>query len=130
MRKYNTRQRERILELFTNESERCFSAKEIYALCADVGQATVYRTLSMLEREGRIKRYRTAGGDCFKLSSLEKADCHVHFACKSCGEIIHSECNFITEVAEHLKKHHDFSLDITETVIYGICGKCAEEFTK
>ena len=124
MKKYNTRQREHILSIFAGEPDRCFSAKELISLNPDIGQATVYRTLSLLESEGKIRRYRGADSDSFRLSAHGDNYDHIHMVCKSCGETLHSDCHFIGEMYRHLLDEHDCMLDTSGTVIYGTCRNC------
>ena len=123
---YKTRQREQILAFFESDPDRCYFAKEIIEEGhLDAGQATVYRTLAMLADEGKIRRFRTGSGDCYKLASPHSGD-HMHIVCKACGEMIHSDCKFIGEISRHLQSEHGFSLDTGSTVIYGICRNCSE----
>ncbi len=125
-RTYKTRQREEILAVFERSPDRCFSARELISEGGlSAAQATVYRTLSILTSEGIIRRFKSAvGGDCYKLA-CRRGD-HIHFVCTSCGELMHSDCKFINELSEHLLSCHGFLLDTGNTVIYGLCPKCAE----
>ena len=123
MRKYKTKQRDTILSVFRSHPSKCFSVKELTDVCPTVGVATVYRTLSVLESDGTIRRFLGNDGDLFKLTSDSEGH-HMHIVCRSCGDILHSECGFIGEMERHLEAEHDFSLDTASTVIYGVCGKC------
>lgn len=124
---YKTRQREEILAVFEAEPDRCFSARSLITEGGiSAAQATVYRTLAMLAGEGIIRRFKSAeGGDCYKLAC--RHDDHIHFVCNRCGEMIHSDCEFIGEISRHLLSHHGFTLDTGSTVIYGTCAKCSEQ---
>lgn len=124
---YKTRQREEILSIFEREPDRCFSARELITEGGlSAAQATVYRTLSMLTDEGTIRRFKSSiGGDCYKLAC--RHDDHIHFVCNRCGEMIHSDCEFIGKMADHLLASHGFTLDTGNTVIYGTCAKCSEQ---
>ena len=122
MRKYNTKQRHTILEVFKEHPSKCFSVKDLTDVCPTVGLATVYRTLSVLESEGTIRRYTGTDSDLFKLTDNSDIR-HMHIVCRACGDMFHSECSFIGEMEKHLKSEHDFSLDTASTVIYGLCGK-------
>ncbi len=127
MASYKTRQREEILNFFRENPERCVSVKEILkSENVTVGQATLYRTLSMLCEENVIKRFSSAsGGDSFRLQCPDADnDLHIHIVCKRCGDMIHSDCEFVGEIRNHLSKDHGFTLDTSSTVIYGICKNC------
>ena len=53
-------------------------------------------------------------------------DEHLHLKCVKCGCIIHLECDFMREIAEHIKKDHGFELQCKNSIIYGMCSKCQE----
>lgn len=129
MKTYKTRQREIILSLFEKYPDKCFSAKDIIENCdINVGQATVYRTLTRLSEEDLLRRFRTDGGcDYYKLACHRSGTCHMHIVCRKCGDMIHSDCEFIDEMARHLLDAHGFQLDTSRTVIYGICRDCTGE---
>lgn len=124
MKKYNTRQREQILSVFASEPDKCYSVKELLNRLPDIGQATVYRTVSLLESEGVIRRYRGTDCDSFRLSESCGEPDHIHIVCKTCGEMLHSDCHFIGEMYRHLLSEHSFMLDTSDTVIYGTCQNC------
>ncbi len=127
MKGYKTKQREQIIAFFESDPDRCCSAREIIESgCVDAGQATVYRTLSLLSDENVLRRFHSAsGGDLYRLACNATDECHIHIVCRSCGDMIHSECGFVEKLREHLASEHDFLLDTGRTIIYGICGKCA-----
>ena len=125
MSKYQTKQRDEILNFFHENEEKCFTAKEI---CSNVscGEATVFRTLTTLTDEGMLTRYTGRRGDSayYQLNSCEKEN-HIHLKCCECGDLIHMDCSIMSEFADHFKTHHDFVIDCRKTVIYGLCSKCS-----
>mgnify|MGYP002508489816 CR=1 FL=1 len=44
--------------------------------------------------------------------------------CTKCGTLYHVDCSSLLQIGEHLKEHHNFIIDHTKTVFYGICEKC------
>ena len=54
-------------------------------------------------------------------------DAHLHLQCVSCGAVIHLNCSFMEEIADHISQEHDFSLQCRGSVIYGLCSKCRPE---
>ena len=126
MKQYKTKQRDAILSLFKRNPDRCYSAREIIESGAvEAGAATVYRTLAMLSEEKRLIRFRSSGGDLYKLSCRDEHAPHMHIVCDVCGGIIHSDCPFIREMEDHLLAEHGFFMDPGKTVIYGRCSGCA-----
>ena len=47
--------------------------------------------------------------------------------CEKCGKLLHMDCSEITELNEHLKAEHGFTIDPLRTVFYGICAECADK---
>ena len=52
---------------------------------------------------------------------------HLHLKCVKCGCIIHLDCGFMDEIAEHIQKDHGFQLQCKNSILYGICKDCRRE---
>lgn len=128
--KYSTRQRALLYDFFKNNPDRCFTVKEVIAESGlDIGDATVYRTLSAFAEENKLKKFHTGEG---KSATYQYAECcdddlHFHLRCMRCGELFHTHCEEIDELVKHLKAEHGFRVDAAQTTIYGICGKCEDK---
>lgn len=130
--KYKTKQREEILRFFMNNKDECFSARDV---CAHVsaGEATVFRTISALTNEGKLKRFKgdsSRGESAFYRYNSCSGDGHIHLMCEDCGALIHADCTFIKDVISHFSSRHGFSVDCEKTVIYGLCTPCRERREK
>lgn len=125
--KYKTKQRDEILRFFMDNEDKCFTAREV---CAGVkaGEATVFRTISSLVADGRLKRYSGGRGEgaYYQFNSCTAAD-HIHLKCLECGKLIHMDCSFMADVLDHFREHHGFIVNCEKTVIYGLCEACAEK---
>ena len=123
LQKYKTKQRDEILGVFRDNPEKCMSAREVAAM-VDAGEATVLRALSALTEEGLLRRFSAdaKGSAQYRLNTC--ADEHIHLKCLGCGRLIHMDCGFTENIREHFMKDHDFMLDSSRTVIYGVCGDC------
>ena len=63
IRPYRTKQREMILQFFAAHPGECFCAKDlIEQKSISVGAATLYRTLTLLSQEGKLKSIRNPAG--------------------------------------------------------------------
>lgn len=128
--KYNTKQREKILQFLIENKDLNITADEILkhfsSLGEKIGKATVYRYLSNLEDENIIRKYMLEEKKCYCYQYIEgkKCDEHYHLRCEKCDKIIHLECEEIENIQNHILKEHDFELDKTKTILYGICSKC------
>lgn len=138
-RTYNTKQQNIILETFRTHPDTCYTARQLLTLLADVhiGEATIYRSLQRLTAAGLIKKFAPASGDVRGDSRLHKAcyqytgdrnRCkdHFHLKCLCCGSVIHMDCSFMGEINRHIAQEHHFTVDNSQTTLYGLCAGCAE----
>ena len=125
-KKYRTRQRDQILAYFASHPDVCLSAKDIIENPEiEVGEATVFRCLSHLTSEGLIKKYTSDEGALYQYAQTGECNHHFHLKCLYCGKIIHLDCEVMHTVSEHIGEHHQFTVDVSRTVIYGYCADCA-----
>lgn len=131
--KYNTKQRERILEYLKENKDSNITADEIINYFKStndkIGKATVYRYLNNLVKENIVKKYMVENRNCSCYQYIEEQNCdsHYHLKCEKCNKIIHLECDEFKEVENHIAKEHDFELDSVKTVLYGICKECSKK---
>ena len=129
---YKTKQRETVENCLKNNKNRHLTADEITEILRsagqDVGRTTVYRTLEKLIQEGRVRRYAAAKGDSACYQYLTDTACHEHFhlKCTGCGKLLHIECEQMQKLNSHILSEHKFRVDKLQTVLYGLCEKCAE----
>ncbi len=122
---YKTRQKEEVLRFFEEHPDECFSAKDIIdSPFVRVGEATVFRCLTRLTEEGLLRKYTGVGGALYQLSSSESCKGHFHLKCTGCGRVEHLDCSVIDDMSRHIAEEHSFSVDISRTVIYGLCAVC------
>ncbi len=128
--KYNTKQREKILNFLKEKKDSNTTAEEILAYFnskgENIGKSTVYRFLNNLVKENVIKKYMVEGRNCSCYQYIEEKNCkeHYHLKCERCNKIIHLECDEFKEIQKHIANEHDFELDSIKTVLYGICKEC------
>lgn len=130
---YKTRQRELILDFLTANKNRHLSVDDVVNYLRDqhspVGKSTVYRYLDRLVEQGSVRKYFMEEGKCACYQYEEDGEaCHQHFhlKCMCCGDLIHVECSYLKNVAQHVFEDHHFTIDHTKTVLYGLCGKCSD----
>ena len=131
--KYNTRQREVVLEYLKSVAGSHVTAGDVCAHFkeqgADIAQATVYRRLESLVDEGIINKYIIDANSPACFEYVEK-DSHVrghvcfHCKCEKCGKLVHLHCDELSGIMEHLYEEHRFELDPKRTVFYGLCDTC------
>lgn len=128
---YNTRQRERILEILRGLGDRHVTVDEVAYLSRaqgeEVGKTTIYRYLEALAEKGQARKYMAAPGACACYQYLADAPaCHEHYhlQCVDCGRLFHVDCARLDEIARHIEAEHGFVLDNTKTVFMGVCESC------
>ena len=125
-----TKQREVVLKTMYHNDEH-FSPESLYMLVKktnpelNVGIATVYRTLNLLEESDIVTSLSFgASGKKFELGNKPH---HDHMICKVCEEIIEFENDNIEKIQEDIAKQYDFKLTGHLMQLYGICKKCQKQ---
>lgn len=122
-----TKQRELVLK-FLYENDGHFTPEDIYTLLKqqypdiNIGIATVYRTLSLLETS-EIASSISFGvqGKKYELG-LKKH--HDHLICTKCGKIIEFFDDIIEERQEVIAKQFNFQMTDHTMKIVGLCENC------
>jgi len=122
-----TKQRELVLK-FLYENDGHFTPEDIYTLLKqqypdiNIGIATVYRTLSLLETSEIASSISFgAQGKKYELG-LKKH--HDHLICSKCGEIIEFFDDIIEERQEVIAKQFNFQMTDHTMKIVGLCENC------
>lgn len=128
-----TKQREVVLKTMYNNDEH-FSPESLYLLVKkthpelNVGIATVYRTLNLLEESDIITSLSFgASGKKYELGNKPH---HDHMICKICEEIIEFENDAIEKIQEEIAKEYNFKLTSHLMQLYGICKNCQKKDEK
>jgi len=129
-----TKQRELILK-FLYENEGHFTPEDIYMLIkkaypdVNIGIATIYRTLTLMENEGIASSI--SFGVQGKKYELGLKKHHDHLICTSCGEIIEFFDETIEVQQEKIASKFNFKMTDHTMKIIGLCEKCqAKSITK
>lgn len=131
--RYNTKQREELLSFMKSRIGEHITVNAICKHLADtgikVGTTTIYRHLEKLVEEGIVKKYTldTTTAACFEYIDIEnecKQNGCTHLKCIKCGQLIHLHCEDLELTEKHILEHHNFKLDMTRTVLYGLCQNC------
>lgn len=122
-----TKQREILLQtLYHNDGH--FTPERLYVYIKELhpglnlGIATVYRTLNLLE-ESELVTSISFGSQGKKFELANKPH-HDHMICRKCGKIIEFEDNTIEKRQISIAKEHGFKLTGHMMQLYGICAEC------
>ncbi|MBO7319075.1 MAG: transcriptional repressor [Clostridia bacterium] len=134
---YNTKQKQIIYDFLLNNQQVLLTCDEISDALKEsgtpVGKATLYRFLDSLVSSSDARKVMDENKKCAAYQLLDKemkCDCHMHLKCTDCGSFVHLGCDFMHSVGEHILNHHQFKIDNSKTLIYGVCSKCSEKAGK
>lgn len=122
-----TKQRELILK-FLYEHDNHYTPEDIYMLLKkehpeiNIGIATVYRTLTLLEESGIASSI--SFGVHGKKYELGLKKHHDHLICTQCGEIIEFYDDTIEERQKEIAKKFNFQMTDHTMKIVGLCENC------
>ncbi len=127
-----TKQRLTVLEAIASCPEEHLTAEEIYELVKvdrpDIGLATVYRTIQMLNELRLIDRINFDDGfvryEMGTASECEQKHHHHHLICVKCGKVISFRDDLLEELEKKITATTGFSIVNHEVKLYGVCKEC------
>ncbi len=130
-----TNQRLMVLEAIASCPEEHLTAEEIFALvkvdCPEIGLATVYRTIQLLNELRLIDRINFDDGfvryEMGSSPNREQKHHHHHLICMKCGKVISFQDDLLEELEENIATTTGFSVVNHEVKLYGYCAKCKEK---
>lgn len=131
---YTTSNRTKILRYLQDNNNKTVTVGDIDNYLkqnsSEVNVTTIYRYLDKLVKDGKLIKYVAEKGSMANFQYVEnshKCDEHLHLKCSECGAVIHLECSFMDDIANHISNHHGFNLQCKNSVIYGQCKVCQEK---
>ena len=125
--------RQIILNLLAENKDKHLTADDVHKMLQEknekVGIATVYRTLSMLEKLGFINGiYLDDGCSRYQfLGSREKHE-HHHLICEKCGKVIDMQDDLLDLLEKQVSAKYGFLVKNHKVKLYGICSECLVDF--
>ena len=124
MDKRNTIQKELVLNAVT-KMRRHVTADEVYDYIKkdypSIGKGTVYRNLSILAGEAKIRKVEIHGGADQYDFTLTR---HYHVRCVECGKIFDVNLNEVKEIDAFMHAEYDIQLLDYDIIFKGICKDC------
>jgi len=127
---YNTRQKREMLAFLKKNDLKHFTVDDLVFEMEEqgekIGRSTAYRFLEQLAEQGSVRKYQNARGitQYQHVEHNEDCDGHFHMMCRSCGRLLHVNCDLMNGLSRHIYTEHGFQLDPRETVLMGICARC------
>lgn len=124
-----TPQRRCIIETMMNSKGEHLSSEEVYNIvkeqCPEIGLATVYRTLQLLDEVKVVSKLNLDDGcSRYEMNFDEEQHSHHHLICRECSKVIEVEEDLLDTLEEIIEKNYKFEILNHDVKIFGICEKC------
>lgn len=125
-----TPQREAVVDVLITNADDHLSAEEVFLytkkLYAEIGLATIYRNLELLESLGIIHRFEYGDGQSryeIKLGDDEE-HYHHHLICRGCGAIGEYKSDLLEAIEKRIADETGFQVTDHCLRFFGLCANC------
>ena len=127
-----TPQRRAILNGIIKSEGSHLTAEELYDLvkidCPEIGLATIYRTVQLLEEMNVIRKLDLDDGcSRYELNHEDENHQHHHLICNVCGNVLEVQGDLLEELESIVEKKYNFKIKDHSLKFYGLCEKCEEK---
>ncbi|WP_010236008.1 MULTISPECIES: Fur family transcriptional regulator [Clostridium] len=124
-----TPQRRAVLDTIIKSEGQHLTAEELYELvkvdCPEIGLATVYRTVLLLEDLGVVcKLDLNDGCSRYELVHENENHQHHHLICTNCGKVIEVEGDLLESLEHTIEEKYKFKIKNHSVKFYGLCSDC------
>lgn len=125
-----TPQRTAIIEIIYKSQGKHLTAEEIYDIvkidCPEIGLATVYRTIQMLEDINIINKLMLDDGcNRYELNNEDEVHQHHHLICKKCGKVIEVKGDLLDSIEATIENEYKFEIENHKVKFFGLCEDCS-----
>lgn len=117
-------QREMVLKVLFDSTEHLTPEQILFLLKeqqSNIGIATVYRTLSFLEKAQFVHAIQVDNG---KKYELDRGEHHDHMICIKCSGITEFFNKELEDIQERITNEYEFEAMEHSLTIYGVCKTC------
>lgn len=127
-----TPQRRAIVDMIIRNEGNHLTTEELYDLvkkeCPEIGLATVYRTVQLLEEIGVIcKLDLNDGCSRYELVHEEENHQHHHLVCTSCGKVIEVQADLLDVLEHEIEGKYNFRITNHSVKFFGVCDQCTKK---
>lgn len=124
-----TNQRKVVLEILYAHRKAHLTVDEVYQYVREtnpeIGLATVYRNIQILNRLGIIEKISFDDKDIrYEIFYEDIPVHHYHLICKKCGDVDELELDFMDRYKDLLESTKGFMAEDAQIKIYGLCNNC------
>lgn len=129
--RYNTKPREVLLAFLEKNLDQNFTVSQIAHQLKDqnISLSAIYRNLSLLESEGKVRKSTNNGQKALFYQYLDSPCCadYIHVTCQKCSKIFHLNPELTKYLTNHLMKEEQFIITKIDSMLSGICKNCSKE---
>lgn len=124
-----TPQRRAIVDIIIRNEGNHLTTEELYDLvkveCPEIGLATVYRTVQLLEELGVVSKLDLNDG-CYRYELVQENENHQHhhLVCSECGKVIEVQGDLLDVLEHEIETKYNFKIKNHSVKFYGICSEC------
>lgn len=127
-----TPQRRSIVDTIIENEGQHLTAEEIYdkvkKSCPEIGLATVYRTILLLEELAVISRLDLNDGcSRYEIVHSNETHRHHHLICNICHKVSEVQDDLLEELEVDIEKQYKFKILDHSVKFYGICDECQKK---
>lgn len=124
-----TPQRRAVLEVIISSEGRHLNTEEIYDIvkknCPDIGLATVYRTIQLLDKLDIISTlYLDDGCNRYEFNIQDGEHHHHHLICDNCSKVIEVKIDLLEKLEDEIQSNYNFVITDHKVQFYGKCEDC------
>jgi len=126
-----TTQRRAILDAIIENKGSHLSPEEIYDIVKlkypEIGLATVYRTLQLLEQLDIVCKLNFDDGcNRYELNSDSSDHHHHHLICLDCGKVIEVKLDLLENLEHEIEREGKFKIMDHNVKFFGYCSECRD----
>ncbi|HOB20684.1 MAG TPA: Fur family transcriptional regulator [Candidatus Atribacteria bacterium] len=126
-----TPQRKATLETILQNAGRHLSTEEIFwevkKICPDIGLATVYRTILLLDELNILDKHNFEDGRYrYELNHPDQDHHHHHLICNKCGKVFEVEEDLLEDLEHKIEQNFNFRITNHKVQFFGYCSNCIE----
>jgi Fur family ferric uptake transcriptional regulator len=130
-----TPQRRAIVDMIIRNEGNHLTTEELYDLvkkeCPEIGLATVYRTVQLLEELGFIcKLDLNDGCSRYELVHEDENHQHHHLVCTNCGNVIEVQDDLLEVLESEIEGKYNFRITNHSVKFFGLCNECTKNSNK
>ena len=124
-----TPQRRAVIDVIIENEGKHLSTEEIYEIvkngCPEIGLATVYRSIQLLEKIGLLCRTNFDDGcNRYELIHNDEDHKHHHLVCVECGSVQEVEDDLLEALEAKIEGKYKFKIKNHSVKFFGYCDKC------